>query len=97
MLVAGGTSSALNALLQVWTERQVEIQGSQEIKLSTAALSTLLASRHPALDSIQVPPIARIAVLSAISRLAQCSCLLLGNLGQIDLRCPSLPETWTSN
>ena len=43
----------------------MEIQGSQEIKLSTAALSTLLASRHPALDSIQVLPITCSAVLSA--------------------------------
>ena len=53
---AGGDSRiALDALLQTWTERQSEIQGSQEIKVSIAALSSLLASRHPALNSIQVP------------------------------------------
>ena len=53
---AGSGLNALDALLKTWTERQAELQGSQEIKLSTAALSTLLASRNPALNSIQVPP-----------------------------------------
>lgn len=51
---AGGQGSALDLLLQVWTERALEFKGAAEIKLSTTALAGLLAARHPALSSVQV-------------------------------------------
>ena len=47
-------SSALSALMDVWTQRQMEIRTPYDIKLTTAALSKLLMSPHPALDTVMV-------------------------------------------
>ncbi|KAL4434017.1 hypothetical protein ABPG75_000458 [Micractinium tetrahymenae] len=46
--------SALEAAMQKWCERQIEIRTPYDIKLTTSALAALLASSHPALDAIQV-------------------------------------------
>lgn len=35
--------------MRIWTERQIELRGVYEINLTSTALATLLASRHPAL------------------------------------------------
>ncbi|PSC72945.1 importin-9 isoform X1 [Micractinium conductrix] len=46
--------SALDAAMQKWCERQIEIRTPYDIKLTTSALAALLTSGHPALDAIQV-------------------------------------------
>lgn len=47
-------SSAVSAVMDVWTQRQMEIRTPYDIKLTTAALSKLLMSPHPALDTVMV-------------------------------------------
>jgi importin-9 len=47
-------SSSLSAVMDVWTQRQMEIRTPYDIKLTTAALSKLLMSPHPALDTVMV-------------------------------------------
>jgi len=39
----------------IWIERQLEFVGRYRINLATTALVQLLASRHPALMTLQVP------------------------------------------
>ncbi|KAK9806782.1 hypothetical protein WJX72_002643 [[Myrmecia] bisecta] len=50
----GPQSNALELVLQVWTERHVEIKGVYEINLSTTALALVLVTGHPALSQMQV-------------------------------------------
>lgn len=38
----------------IWIERQLEFMGAYRINLATTALVQMLASRHPALMSLQV-------------------------------------------
>ena len=38
----------------IWIERQLEFMGTYRINLATTALVQMLASRHPALMSLQV-------------------------------------------
>ncbi|EFN50494.1 hypothetical protein CHLNCDRAFT_141290, partial [Chlorella variabilis] len=45
--------SALQACMQKWCERQIEVRTAYDIRLTTAALAGLLACPHPALDAIQ--------------------------------------------
>ncbi len=53
-LPAGGQGSALEAVMGVWVERQVEIHGRYQINLSTTALAAVLCADCPALDQILV-------------------------------------------
>jgi len=48
-LAEGQAGSALETVMRIWTERQIELRGVYEINLTSTALATLLASRHPAL------------------------------------------------
>ncbi|KAL4441799.1 hypothetical protein ABPG77_003715 [Micractinium sp. CCAP 211/92] len=50
----GDGRTALEAAMQKWCERQIEIRTAYDIKLTTSALAALLISSHPALDAIQV-------------------------------------------
>ena len=54
-MCAGGRGNALEAVMGIWIERQLEFVGRYRIKLATTALVQLLASRHPALMTLQVP------------------------------------------
>ncbi|KAK9839772.1 hypothetical protein WJX81_000471 [Elliptochloris bilobata] len=51
---APGGGSALQPVMRVWTERQGELRGHYEINLTVTALLHLLATRHPALATVQV-------------------------------------------
>jgi hypothetical protein len=44
--------------MSLWFERQIEIRGLLNIKLSFTAMAVLLSSQHPALQTIQAscPP-----------------------------------------
>ncbi|PRW57646.1 importin-9 isoform X1 [Chlorella sorokiniana] len=50
----GDGRSALEAAMQKWCERQIEIRTPYDIRLTTTALAGLLTAAHPALDAIQV-------------------------------------------
>ncbi|KAL0051329.1 hypothetical protein WJX82_005781 [Trebouxia sp. C0006] len=50
----GGRGNALEAVMGIWIERQLEFVGRYRINLATTALVQLLASRHPALMTLQV-------------------------------------------
>ena len=51
---AGGRGNALEVVMGIWIERQLEFMGTYRMNLATAALAQMLASRHPALMSLQV-------------------------------------------
>lgn len=51
---AGGRGNALEVVMGIWIERQLEFMGTYRINLATTALVQMLASRHPALMSLQV-------------------------------------------
>ena len=53
-MCAGGRGNALEAVMGIWIERQLEFVGRYRINLATTALVQLLASRHPALMALQV-------------------------------------------
>lgn len=56
---AGGQAgNALEMVMRIWTERQIELRGVYEINLTSTALAALLASGHPALAEAQArsPP-----------------------------------------
>ena len=53
---AGGSGNALEVVMGIWIERQLEFVGSYRINLATTALVQLLACRHPALMALQVLP-----------------------------------------
>ena len=50
----GARGSALDLVLQIWTERALEFQGAHDIQLSTTALALLLETGHPALADVKV-------------------------------------------
>ncbi|KAL3142974.1 hypothetical protein ABBQ38_003256 [Trebouxia sp. C0009 RCD-2024] len=50
----GGQGNALEVVMGIWIERQLEFMGAYRINLATTALVQMLASRHPALMSLQV-------------------------------------------
>ncbi|KAL3138300.1 hypothetical protein ABBQ32_006113 [Trebouxia sp. C0010 RCD-2024] len=50
----GGQGNALEVVMGIWIERQLEFMGTYRINLATTALVQMLASRHPALMSLQV-------------------------------------------
>ena len=41
--------NALETVMRIWTERQIELRGVYEINLTSTALAALLATGHPAL------------------------------------------------
>lgn len=53
-LATGGQGNALEVVMGIWIERQLEFMGAYRINLATTALVQMLASRHPALMSLQV-------------------------------------------
>lgn len=62
---AGGSGNALEVVMGIWIERQLEFVGSYRINLATTALVQLLACRHPALMALQVlPPLPQLFPLS---------------------------------
>ena len=50
----GGHGNALEVVMGIWIERQLEFMGTYRINLATTALVQMLASHHPALMSLQV-------------------------------------------
>lgn len=50
----GSQSNALETVMEIWIERQLEFMGAYRINLATTALVQLLASHHPALMALQV-------------------------------------------
>ncbi len=78
-MCAGGRGNALEAVMGVWIERQLEFVGRYRINLATTALVQLLASRHPALMALQVPLLPQICssmkrCLAVPSRHHRCIC-----------------------
>ena len=51
---AGRRGTALEVVMNIWIERQLEFVGSYRTNLATTALVQLLTSRHPALMALQV-------------------------------------------
>lgn len=51
---AGRRGNALEVVMTIWIERQLEFMGTYRINLATTALVQMLASRHAALMSLQV-------------------------------------------
>ena len=54
VFAASGRGNALEVVMGIWIERQLEFMGTYRINLATTALVQMLASRHPALMSLQV-------------------------------------------
>ena len=48
------TSSPLQRVLTVWAEHALDTQGSFQMRVSALALAKLVASRHNAIQSLQV-------------------------------------------
>lgn len=52
----GEAGNALETVMRIWTERQIELRGVYEINLTSTALAALLATGHNALAVTKARP-----------------------------------------
>ena len=82
---AGGQGgNALEMVMRIWTERQIELRGVYEINLTSTALAALLASGHPALAEAKARPFLPPSSLLLMQR---CSFGSMLTLTQANIKC----------